>query len=301
MTNKILALIMSCMIVSANAESIEFTVMHGPGGVSDITTRHIAKHLDNKYIVINRPGAAGKIAIGQVISEKTMMLATTVQVFVTNPLNFNDLNYDPKTDLEVLATVGVMPSALLCNSKTGIKSFYDLQNYTKPLSFAVGGYGSSEHIATEVLLSKFKVDHTVIPYATGGNKSIVDLLGGHIDCMFGNYPTVKSHIDSPNLKLLLTSHNVGLSIPTWETVYKEGFPFQSYLSIIVPSTMDLTTKKKIRQDLESVFINDDYQNGITKLGLFLKSDTDPTKIKKSLTYNESIRKFILDNNISTSR
>jgi hypothetical protein len=74
-----------------------------------------------------------------------------------------------------------------------------------------------------------------------------------------------------------------------------------FRTIIVPSTMDLTTKKKIRRDLESVFINDDYRNGIKKLGLFLKSDTDSTKIKESLTYNESIRKFILDNNISTSR
>ncbi len=282
-----------------NAQSLEFTVMHAPGGVSDITTRFIAKNLDKKYTVVNRPGASGKIAMGHLMNEKTMLLATVVQVFVTNPINFNDLNYDPKTDLEVLATIGIMPSALLCNTKTGITSYQDFINTKKSLSFAVGGYGSSEHIATEVLLSKTKNNHIVVPYAQGGNKSVLDLVGGHVDCMFGNYPTVRAYTDHENLKLLLTSHPVGLKTTTWESFYKEVFPFQSYLSIIVPKTMDEYSKGKITADLKTTFQTTEYKQGLTDLGLFFKSDTDRSKIKESLNYNDNIRKFILENKIKT--
>ena len=283
----------------ANAQSVEFTVMHAPGGVSDITTRYIAKNLDKKYVVVNRPGGSGKIAMGHLMNEKTMLLATVVQVFVTNPINFNDLNYDPKIDLDILATIGIMPSALLCNVKTGITSYQDFINTKKSLSFAVGGYGSSEHIATELLLSKTKNNHIVVPYAQGGNKSVLDLIGGHVDCMFGNYPTIRAYTDHDSLKLLLTSHPVGLKTPFWESFYKETFPFQSYLSVIVPKTMDEYTKSKITADLKTTFQSSEYKQGLADLGLFVKSDTDKSKIKESLNYNDNIRKFILENRIKT--
>jgi tripartite-type tricarboxylate transporter receptor subunit TctC len=286
--------------MSINAQPIEFTVMHSSGGVSDITTRFISKYLPVNYIVINRPGASGKIAMGHLMSNKTMMLATVVQVYITNPLNFNDLNYDPETDLEVIATIGIMPSALLCNSKTRITSYQDLQNTIKSLSFGVGGFGSSEHVATEVLLSKLKTKHIVVPYAQGGNKAVLDLLGGHIDCMFANFPTAKQYIHHENLKLLLTSHDIDSKVLTWETVYKEAFPFQSFLSIIIPSSLSTDVKRQIANNLKLAFQQPDYKTGITNLGLFLKSDTDPVKIKESIVYNDYIKKFIVENKIKIS-
>jgi tripartite-type tricarboxylate transporter receptor subunit TctC len=297
---KLFLTMMLLVTMSINAQPIEFTVMHGAGGVSDITTRFISKYLPANYIVINRPGASGKIAMGHLMSNKTMMLATVVQVYVTNPLNFNDLNYDPETDLEVIATIGIMPSALLCNNKTRITSYQDLQNTIKSLSFGVGGFGSSEHVATEVLLSKLKTKHIVVPYAQGGNKAVLDLLGGHIDCMFANFPTVKQYINHENLKLLLTSHDIDSKVLTWETVYKEAFPFQSFLSIIIPSSMSTDVKRQIANNLKLAFQQPDYKTGITNLGLFLKSDTDPVKIKESIVYNDYIKKFIVENKIKIS-
>lgn len=289
------------LLFTTVVNAMEFTVMHAPGGVSDIVTRYIAKNLpDKNYVVVNRPGAAGKIAMTHLMSEKTFMLATNVQIFVTNPLNFTDLNYDAKKDLDILAVVGIMPSALVCNKKLKIDSYNQFLSHTKSLTFAVGGYGSSEHIATEVLLSKSNTKHIVIPYAQGGNKSVLDLIAGHVDCMFANYPTIKAYVDHENLHLLLTSHNVGLNILTWETVYKEVFPFQSYLSIVIPKSMNDANKSKLVKDFNIAFQTPNFSRGLSDLGLFPKSDISKSAVQEALNYNDSIRDFLVTNKIKTS-
>lgn len=291
-------LIVFSSVVSANTE---FTVMHGAGGVSDITTRFLSNQLGNqKYSVVNRPGAAGKIAIRHLISERTIMLATMVQVFVTNPINHKDLFYDPKKDLSILATIAVMPSALICNKNTGISNFQEFKNTKKILTFGVGGYGSSEHVSTEVLISKLDANHKVIPYAQGGNSAIKDLLGGHIDCMFGNYPTVKPHVENDRLNLIMTSHDVGQNVLVWTREFNQPFPFQSYLSVITTAKMDVETQNKIKEDFQKAFAQESYKTELSALGLFSASSTDKADIDRALKACNEVNQFILSNNIRTS-
>lgn len=280
------------------ANATEFTVMHGPGGVSDITTRFLAEQMGSEYQVVNRPGAAGRIALRHMLQENTMLLATMAQVFVTNPINFKDLEHVPDRDFTVLATIATMPSVLVCNKKTNINTYKDFQNNTKPLTFGVAGYGSSEHISTEVLIKKVKVSHLVVPYSLGGSSSVVNLLGGHIDCMFANYPTIRSHLASVNV--LMTSHDLGIST-TWKDVYKEDFPFDSYLAVIVPSSMPKDQKAKIVNDLSTSFKSKEYSKSLINLGLFPNSSTDNKMLEKARINNLSIGKFIIDNNIRTGQ
>lgn len=281
------------------ANATEFTVMHGPGGVSDITTRFLSDQMgSSEYQVVNRPGAAGRIALRHMLQENTMLLATMAQVFVTNPINFKDLEHVPDRDFTVLATIATMPSVLVCNKKTNINTYKDFQNNTKPLTFGVAGYGSSEHIATEILIKKVKTPHLVVPYSLGGSSSVINLLGGHIDCMFANYPTIRSHL--ANVTVLLSSHDLGVSL-TWKDVYKESFPFDSYLAVIVPATMSKDQKAKITQDLASSFKNKDYNKSLISLGLFPNSSTDIKMLEKARINNLSVGKFITENNIRTGQ
>jgi hypothetical protein len=271
--------------------------MHSPGGVSDIVSRYLIKEMPKRYNPINRPGAGGKIAITHLINENTLMLATMVQVYGTNPINFED--YDIKK-LDVIANVGIMPSALLCHKKTGFETFNDLQSTTKTISFGVGGYGSNEHIATEVLIEKTKVKSIVVPYAQGGTTAINDLLGGHIDCMFGNYPTIKTHTSNTNLRLLLTSHNLGTTVTTWDNAFNNSFPLQSYLSVVISANTPNTLRKQYIDDLQSAFKETNFNTELTNLGLFPKTSVDPRETKKSIEATESIKRFIISNKLKTA-
>lgn len=272
----------------------EFTVHHAPGGPSDKTTRIIHKYLpDNQYIVVNRPGALGKIAVKHVMAHDSLMLATMAQIYVTNKLT-GVTDYDANTDLKVIASIGTMPSVLVCRSDLKLTSIPDVIKRDK-LSFAVAGIGSSEHLATEVLFNRMNKKHLIVPYAAGGSKSVLDILGGHVDCMFANYPTVKEWVNDPRLTVLLTSHQLGLNASTWESLYNEKFPFNATLAIVVSSQ---NSNKQIVNDLRKVVANKQFIEDLINTGIFPTSSTELSNINAVLKNNDAIKEVIVKNNIT---
>lgn len=288
---KILTFIFLLMLIKP-VFGTEFTVHHAPGGPSDKTTRIIHKYLPTDYVVVNRPGAQGKIAVKHIMTHDSLMLATMAQIYVTNKLLGSD--YNPDTDLKVIANIGSMPSVLVCNSNLNLNSIPDIIK-SKELSFAVAGIGSSEHLATEVLFKKMNRKHLVVPYSTGGSKSILDMLGGHVDCMFANYPTVKEHINDKRLKVLLTSHQLNLNVVTWEELYNEKFPFQATLAIVMSSK---NTNKNIVRDLKLVLKNDKVKQDLKDIGIFPILGNSKKDIDRVLQNNQDILSVILDNKIT---
>ena len=289
-----IALILSINL--ATAGEIEFTVHHAPGGPSDKITRLLSKKLPQKYLVVNRPGAQGRIAVRYLLSNNTLMVATVPQIFVTNFLQNTEPGYK-EDDLEILSVVGTMPSVLACNTKHNFYSFKDLMESSKSLNFGVAGYGSSEHIATEILLKQFPNKHQIVAYAQGGAASLNDLLGGHIDCMFANYPLIKEHIiDTKRIRALITSHDLNLSIPDWRKEFKQNFPFQSVLAIVVSKHMSEELKQQIQNNLESIY-NESLRAEVLEVGLFPILSNSAKDINRVYLSNKQLRQTIISNNL----
>ena len=127
-----LVLIMCILVSSVNA--VELTVHHAPGGPSDKITRLIAKNLP-AYTIQNRPGAAGRIAVRHILQGNSVLTATIPQIYVTNPLMFPDLEYNPETDLEIIGVAAIMTNLLVCNSKLEIKNFTEKELTTTSTEF----------------------------------------------------------------------------------------------------------------------------------------------------------------------
>lgn len=288
----------SCFALTASASPFEFTVAFGPGGPSDTVTRIISKAMDNKdIVVVNRPGAGGRIAIRRVMEGNAMTLATMSQTFVTNPLIAGDkLEYDPNKDLELISVVASMPSILVCNKAKNISAVTDLDKLSN-VTFGFAGYGSSEHLATEVLLRKLKTKHRLISYSKGGSSAIQDLAAGNIDCMFANYPTVKNWTKDEHLKFIMSSHDLKLGIPTWKTVFAESFPFQSYLGIVVSSKMDPIERQLLVKNLKDAYAKPGFVDELRNAGVFPLPGVDPQNIATGLKNNIELYKFITTNGI----
>lgn len=282
----------------AQAQEIEFTVHHAPGGPSDRVTRLISQELPAKnYVVINRPGASGRIAVRHLLSRPAVMIATVPQIFVTNPIMFTDLEYDPG-DLELLAVVGVMPNVLVCSPRLMIANIQQLKQHTGRLNFAVAGRGSNEHLATVALLAQWTNHHQIIYYAQGGTASMTDLVGGSIDCMFANLPLARPMLQDGRLRPLLTSHDVGMSVDTWARVFGSPYPIQSELGLVVNRRLDSSTKLQIRKDLQAALASPQMDVRMRDLGLLPILRWDARALAESAQIQQRIRSMIRDKNIN---
>ena len=282
----------------AIASELEFTVHHAPGGPSDKITRLLAtKFPSQKYKVVNRPGAQGKIAVRHILRNNSMMVATVPQILVTNFLMPVDPGYK-EDELELIYIVGVMPNVLVCNNKLGFKAYKDFLNTNKSLNFGVAGYGSSEHLATEFLFRAINVNaHLVVPYAQGGASSLNDLLGGNIDCMFANYPLVKEHIaEGKRITALISSHNLNLNIPNWQEEFKEPFPFQGNLGVVVSKKLPLQIKEEMIKDFEKI-LDSELREDIRDIGIFPIMKNDTKSIQEVSRHNVRLKQLITKYNI----
>lgn len=289
----LIALAISASSLAASA--LEFTVHHTAGGPSDRVTRLITKYLPSDYVVINRPGAGGRIAVKHLIKDNTIMLATASQIFVTNLLTTQGAGYDSIKDLEIIGTAAVMPNVLACRSSLAVKDVKDLNG--RQLNFGVAGYGSSEHIATEALFTKLTGNHQSVPYAQGGATGVNDLLAGNLDCMFANYPTIKPFIEDRRITVLFSSHELGLNVSTWREQFGEQFPFQSYLSIIVSKNMSSAESRKVREDIVRVFENNEFKSELKSLGVFVVARTDSQSVDQVERANNALFKFLTNSKI----
>lgn len=288
---------LACSMVAAG--EIEFTVHHAAGGPSDRVTRLVAQDLPaGRYMIVNRPGAAGRIAMRQLLARPSVMIATIPQIFVTNPLIFTDLEYDPGRDLELLGVVGVMPNVLVCSPRLGFASFEQVRAHKDSLNFAVGGRGSNEHLATVALLAQWPNSHNIVFYAQGGSASITDLVGGSIDCMFANLPLARPMIQDGRLRPLLTSHDLGLSSDTWFRIFNSTYPMQSELGVIIDRRMDDKIKQQIKKDIQAAFQSVNLDNRIRDIGILPILKTDSKSLAESTRVQNRMREMIVRTGIN---
>src|SRR4029079_10971274 len=72
------------------------------------------------------------------------------------------------------------------------------------MAFASGGPGSSLHVAIEVLRLATGITISYVPYG-GTAPAINALLGGHVQAVWADYPTVVSQLASGTLRGLVTT------------------------------------------------------------------------------------------------
>jgi tripartite-type tricarboxylate transporter receptor subunit TctC len=191
--------------------TIKVVVPYPPGGATDIVGRMIADRLAAKWkttvIVDNVPGAGANIGMTRVAQAPAdgLNILIVPPNITTNPFLYEKMAFDAEKDIIPLSQVITQPNLLCVRKDLAVNSVAELIAYCKAnpgkLNYASSGVGTTIHLSGELFKAMAGVDITHIPYK-GSPQAVSDLLGGQVDLMFDNMPSIIPHAKSGAVKPL---------------------------------------------------------------------------------------------------
>ena len=234
------------------------------GGAVDIVARLMAQWLSDRlgqqFIVENRPGAGGNIAVEAVANaapDGTVLLLVGVNnaigatLYDKTAFNFNR---------DIVPVVGIMrvPNIMVVSPSVPAKTvaeFIDYANVNRgKLSYASSGSGTSVHMSAELFKTMTKVDLLHVPHrglAAGGYQG---LMAGSLHVCFDNLPGSIEFVRSGKLRgLAMTTTERSPVIPELPTVAETvpGFEASAWYGIGAPQSTPATIVDKLNAEINT--------------------------------------------------
>ena len=230
------------------------------GGTSDIISRELAQRLSAAWgqpvVVENRPGANGAIGVGAVArgpADGHMLLTVASSALTLNPILLKNVAYDVDRDLAPITRTGSVANVLVVHPAVAARSLVELVALAKAnpgkLTYASQGNGSNGHLTGELFKLRAGVDMVHLPYK-GSAPAVNDLVGGHVQLMFDNLPSVLGHIRAESLRALAVTtaerNPLLASVPTIAESGIPGFETSAWFAVLVAKA----TSEQIRSAIE---------------------------------------------------
>jgi len=227
---------------------IRIVVPFPPGASTDTIARLIAEpveaHLGVRVATENRSGAGGNIGAETVLRatpDGHTWLLGTAGLMSINALLYPTLRFDPALAFAPLTLLAHVPYVLVINTHLPPRSVAALIEFAarRPwiLNYGSAGSGSTLHLAAELFKSLTDIRIVHVAYR-GGAPAISELVGGHIQMMFGSVPLVVPHVESGRVRALAVSSGVrSLHLPAVPTMRESGLPefeFTGWFGLFAP-------------------------------------------------------------------
>ncbi|HZE59311.1 MAG TPA: tripartite tricarboxylate transporter substrate-binding protein [Burkholderiales bacterium] len=167
----------------------------GAGGVADGMVRTITDEvtlaLGQPFVLENRPGAGGNIAMEAVIKSPpdghTLLLIGPA--LVINPALYTSLSFDPLKDLASVTTIAIAPFALFASATLPVSNVGELVAYgkQKKMNYASVGVGTAGRLAAVLFGAAAGFELTHVPYRSI-QLAVPDLVQGDVQFVFNAYP-----------------------------------------------------------------------------------------------------------------
>lgn len=293
------------------AKPVRIIVPFAPGGAVDITARTVGPalgaRLGQQMVVENRGGAGGNIGVEVGAKSPpdgyTLIVATSGQMAI-NPHMYSKLPFDPNKDFVAITQMGQAVNALCVHPSLparSVKEFIALaRSQPGKLSFATGGIGASDHIATELFMSMAGVKMVHVPYK-GGAPAMIDLLGGQVELGFSTVATAMGPIKAGRLRALgVTSAKRFELLPDVPAIGEQlpGYEAVSWYGLFAPAGTPAAIVTRLHSEVVAVLDTPDVRRRLMESGVIPTSSASPDAFA-SYVRTDNVRwgKLIRANNI----
>ena len=231
------ALITSAQTADAGYPSRPVTIVvpHAPGGPVDRVARMFAEHLKDdlrqSVVVENRAGASSMIGAASVARSAPdgYTLYINASIHSINPLlHRKSIQFDAVKDFTAISLLAQGPLVFVVHPGVpgdSARAFADtLKSDPSRFSFATGGFGAADHLASAYFLHEIGMGKVPIVLYKGGAPALQDLVGGQVSAKMDAIITALPLVKADKLRALaVTGATRSPLLPDVPTMQESGF------------------------------------------------------------------------------
>jgi tripartite-type tricarboxylate transporter receptor subunit TctC len=217
------------------SKPIRLIVPFAPGGSSEFVARtasaEMAKGLGQSFVVENKPGGGGNVAMQEVARAEPdgyTLIIGHIGSLAMNPFIYAKLPYDANRDFTPISLLVKIPTLFVVHADVPAKNLREFVALAKrepgKVNYGTAGNGSAGHMAIEYLKLVTGMDIQHVPYK-GTGPMLVDLVAGRTQASAAGTPPLLPHIQSGKLRAIAVGTPDRLSVlPEVGTVAEQGYP-----------------------------------------------------------------------------
>ena len=242
------------------SKPVKLLVPFPPGGSTDLVARtfspKLCELLGQQVIIDYRGGAGGSIGAAEA-ARAAPDGYTLLIVWDTHAVNHHvyKVPYDFVKSFEPITLLVQSPGILVAHPSFPPSSMKELIEYAKAnpdkVTYGSAGAGSSNHLSGLLLIEMTGVKMIHVPYK-GGGPLIADLLGGHLNIVFGTLPLYEQHVRSGKMKAIAALSKARIAqFPNLPAASEAlpGFEAKTWFGLLAPAGTPKEIVARLRQDV----------------------------------------------------
>lgn len=212
------------------SKQITIVVPFSPGSASDTSARILVEKLGPRLgvplVIENKPGASGTIgasAVTRAAADGYTLVLTSSSTHSATPALFRKPPYDPTGDFTHIIRIATIPMMLVVRTDSPYTTVPKLVEATQKqaLNYAYGN--PTSQIAGATFNTVAHAAANPVPYKSQP-PAVTDLLGGHVDYMFGDLSVVTPFMRAGKLKAIAyTDQQRSKDFPDVPTLTELGY------------------------------------------------------------------------------
>jgi tripartite-type tricarboxylate transporter receptor subunit TctC len=250
---------------------VRIIVPLGAGGPADLVARYLGQQLGERFkqsfVIENRPGASGIIGTGEAAKSPpdgyTLLLVASPHVNLE--ILAHNKPYQLMRDFTTVAMCCSTDAVMVVNPKVPAKTVAEFIALAKAnpgkLTFASSGPGSNKHLGGELfkLMTSTDILHVAYKGSTGARN---DIIGGHVDMMFDEIPSVAPNVLAGQVRALgVTGKTRSKALPDVPTVAETvpGYEHTGWFGIMAPAGTPKPIVDRLNAELRAIVAKPEVQ------------------------------------------
>jgi len=257
---------------------VRFVVGYPPGGATDILARLIGQRLSEKlgqqFVIENKAGAGNNIGTESVVNAEP----DGYTVLLINPANYinaslyANLRFNFVRDIAPVASFNRVPNVMTVNNDVPAKTVAEFIAYVKAnpgkVNMASSGNGTSVHLSGEMFMAMTGAKMQHVPYR-GAAPAITDMLGGQVQVIFDNMPSIIQHIRAGSLRALgVTTAERSPQLPDVQAIAETvpGYEASALFGMGAPKNTPKEIIEKLNREVNAILAEPEMAKRLVELG-----------------------------------